>query len=350
MMRIGRNKGFTLVEVLVVILIITILIGLLLPAVQMAREASRRTQCQNNLKQIGVAMQMHENTLMRLPSGGWSERWVGDPDRSTGAKQPGGWVYQILPYMDFQALHDLRFDAVAATTPANTTSGSTNTTPTAAEKKALLARLQATQIPGFNCASRRSRGPYPHVSSDVAINSDATTNDARCDYAANGGDLVFDAESGPGLDDIDTFSWPLTTECTGVIFMRSALSLDDVVDGKAQTYLVAEKYLNPDHYDDGEDPGDDFSMFSGHSSDTIRWASGADSTSTTGSDSTTVAPLRRDYPGFQNDTAFGSAHPGAFNAAFCDGSVRAVAYEIDPEVHRRLANRKDGLVVDLSSF
>ena len=113
-MRTRRNRKFTLVEVLVVILIITILIGLLLPAVQMAREASRRSQCQNNLKQIGVAMQLHENALMELPSGGWGAHWVGDPDRGSGAKQPGGWVYQILPYMDFQALYDLRFEAADA--------------------------------------------------------------------------------------------------------------------------------------------------------------------------------------------------------------------------------------------
>ena len=342
-MRSGRNNGFTLVEVLVVILIITILIGLLLPAVQMAREASRRSECQNNLKQIGVAMQLHENALMRLPSGGWGAHWVGDPDRGSGAKQPGGWIYQILPYMDFQALYDLRFEASQAESDGTTTS---------ADKDALAARLQATQIPGFNCGSRRSRGPYPHTVADSAINSDATTHDARSDYAANGGDVVFDAGDGPAVADIDTYSWPVSTTCTGVIFMRSSLSIDDVSDGKPQTYLVAEKYVDPEHYDDGADPGDDFSMFAGHSSDTIRWAvgNGTGTTGGTGDTTTTAGTLRRDYPGFANDQAFGSAHPGTFNAVFCDGSVRAISYEIDPEVHRRMANRKDGLVVDLNSL
>ena len=335
-MRNGKTRGFTLVEVLVVILIITILIGMLLPAVQMAREASRRSQCQNNLKQIGVAIQLHENALMRLPSGGWGEQWVGDPDRGTGIRQPGGWVYQILPYMDFQALYDLQFDELATVSTGSGDSADSST------KDALRARLQATQIPGFNCASRRSRGPYPHTASETAVNSDATTNDARCDYAANGGDFVFDAGTGPGVDNVDDYSWPLTTECTGVIFMRSNLSLDDVSDGKPQTYLVAEKYVNPEHYDDGEDAGDNFSMFSGHSSDTIRWATVASSSSSTDTSTT----LRRDYPGFANAEAFGSAHPGTFNAVFCDNSVRAISYELDPEVHRRMANRKDGLVVD----
>ena len=186
-MRCGRKRGFTLIEVLVVILVIAILIGLLLPAVQMAREASRRSQCQNNLKQIGVAILLHENALMRLPSGGWGAHWVGDPDRGSGERQPGSWVYQILPYMDFQALYDLNFDTVQ---PGSGSAG---------DKNALTARLQATQIPGFSCASRRSGGPYPHTVSEAVINSDATTRDARCDYAANGGDVVFDAGNGPAL-------------------------------------------------------------------------------------------------------------------------------------------------------
>ncbi len=111
-MRCGQNKGFTLIEVLVVILIISVLVGMVLPAVQMAREASRRSQCQSKLKQIGVAIHLHENTQMRLPSGGWGAHWIGDPNRGSGVTQPGGWVYQILPYMDYEALYDLRFNAV----------------------------------------------------------------------------------------------------------------------------------------------------------------------------------------------------------------------------------------------
>ncbi len=342
-MRTRRNRGFTLVEVLVVILIITILIGLLLPAVQMAREASRRSQCQNNLKQIGVAMQLHENALMELPSGGWGAHWVGDPDRGSGTKQPGGWVYQILPYMDFQALYDLRFEAAEAAGAApKADAGPPDPPPPSKDNKlALRARMQATQIPGFNCPSRRSRGPYPHTATEAVINSDPTTSDARSDYAANGGDLFFDAGAGPALAEIDKYAWPLTSGCTGVIFMRSVLSLDDISDGKPQTYLVAEKYLDPNHYSDGADPGDDFSMFTGHSSDTIRWALGP------GTGDAAAGVLRRDQPGLTNEQAFGGAHPGAFNAVFCDGSVRAIKYEIDPEVHRRMANRKDGLVVEV---
>src|SRR5208282_5749345 len=141
-----KNAAFTLVELLVVITILGMLMALLMPAVNSVRESMRRTQCKNNLKQIGTAANAHLTAYGFFPSGGWGMIWLGDPDRGTGASQPGSWIYQLLPYLGFDMIHDL------GKGEGNGASGNF----TSSLKFTMYGpKMKSSAIPLFICASRR---------------------------------------------------------------------------------------------------------------------------------------------------------------------------------------------------
>lgn len=315
-MKRGRKRGFTLVEILVVIAVIGILIALLLPAVQAAREAARRIHCSNNLKQLGTAFHSHHGALRHLPTGGWGYTWIGDPDRGFDERQPGGWVFNTLPYTEQEALHD---------------SGSGLN---AAEKLPALAGMNGMALPLVQCPSRRGSTPYP--TAFTPKNAEFVPAVGKTDYAANAGDGPWGAENGHPAGpttlrqaDSGRYRWTGTQE-TGVVFQRSKVRLADIRDGTSNTYLLGEKYVNPDHYRTGRDNGDDQSMYVGYDIDTCRW--------TRFQDGVAFTPLR-DTSGELHYHQFGSAHPGGCSFVFCDGSVRVISYTIDPEVHRRSGTR-----------
>ncbi len=323
-------RGFTLVELLVVIAIIGILIGLLLPAVQSAREAARQLQCQNNLKQIGLAVLSHENANGHLPTGGWGFRWTGQPDRGFDWHQPGGWAYNILPYMDQQTLHDL---------PA----GETN--PQQFDEK--LAQMISTPLVVFHCPTRRPAKTYPFAtSSDCVRNFNNSSNIpkevARGDYAGNAGSSTDYSSSGGPADYAEGDAQPSEYDADGVIFDRSQVPLATIRDGTTNTYLIGEKYLCPDYYEISGDGTNDQFLLMGADRDVLRWTF-YDPADLTKSDN---AKPRQDRPSVANMWGFGSAHSGGFNMAFCDGSVHFIAYSIDRTIHKNLGSRNDGQVVE----
>lgn len=317
-----HRDAFTLVETLMAIAIIGMLVALFMPAVQAARESSRRSQCKNNLKQIALACLSHAQAHRHLPTGGWGWHWTGDPDRGFGRNQPGGWVYAVLPYLE-QA--DLREKGQGA--------------PPAIKRSAAREVLE-TSLPVFNCPSRRAAAPLPYVYDDNFVNADRPQVVGRSDYAANVGDRQ-PSLYGPGPEtlvegDGKTYKW-LQLDRTGVIYRRSEIRPAHIRDGASHTYLVAEAYLDVNHYFDGLGMNDDHSMYVGYDRDTLRTTHPSH-------------PPNRDYPGLAADHSFGSAHPDAFHASFCDGSVRPIRYDISQETHRRQGNRKDGQPVDAPSL
>ena len=340
-----NKMGFTLVELLVVIAIIGVLVALLLPAVQAAREAARRAQCSNQLKQIALGWQLHHDTHKFYPSAGWGYAWIGDPDRGTGKKQPGSWAYSILPYLEAGNIHQLG-------------AGATGTA-----KRDALTQLAQTPVPTFYCPSRRPAQAYNNADSGLGPNINFNFGNpqtlARTDYAANLGPKVTagfgdspatgfqwysgpnptDAEQGIGfqMDKFDAFS-----KLQGITYQRSQIEIKHVTDGTSNTYLVGEKCVNPDFYDGGnssaiKDIGDDQGAWIGDDLDNNRL---------TGPVTYKLAIPAPDQPGLSYFYAFGSAHPSTFYMAMCDSSIHAVSYDIDPQIHHALGTRNGGEVTD----
>jgi prepilin-type N-terminal cleavage/methylation domain-containing protein/prepilin-type processing-associated H-X9-DG protein len=320
----ARKTGFTLVELLVVIAIIAVLIGLLLPAVQSAREAARRISCANNLKQLSLAMLQHEATHRFLPSGGWGWRWEGDPDRGIGAEQPGGWSYTVLPFMEQASVHLMGADGQRDVVTSQQRDGARD--------------RNEIPISTFVCPTRRPCKLYPRFKGDEHHNASPLRVSAVIDYAANAGSFFFFTDGPrPPMPLSRSYNWSpfMHTQSNGISYARSEIKLSQITDGASKTYLIGEKYLMPDNYENGSDPTDDFGIYEGCAHDTYRW--------------TADRPLQ-DTRGVGYYNSFGSAHAAGMNMAYADGSVRRVSYGIDPAIHRNLGNRHDGQTVLPADF
>lgn len=370
------SAGFTLVELLVVIAIIGILVALLLPAIQAARESARRAQCQNQLRQIGLAIHNHISSHSVFPTGGdgynpnirnyLSGTDVNNPANSTGApngsnKQGLGWGYQILPYLEEGPLKGV------------TTMG----------------RLAATEITLYFCPTRRPNGKsfafqadgigLPYLLTDYAaavpVTYSGTVKTAAAKitpvpwsdpsinthfdkvYHAFMDGRVQNSQSLPnapsnnyicdGLVVRTPWRWKQRTFAAGV---SRATKPSACIDGLSKTLLVSEKLVRTDLYNGGS------------WSDDLGWADGwdPDQLRTTGlqplqdNDPFCYGPSQNRCggvaPGNNDVFMFGSAHPSGINALFGDGSVQLTGFDIDVVLFNYLGGRNDEQIVDQVSL
>lgn len=321
------RHGFSLVELLVVIAIISTLVGLLLPAVQAARESGRRTSCANNVRQLANACQQHLEAQGHFPTGGWGQQWGGDADAGFGSKQPGGWHYSLLTYIEQAALR-------------NDGQGQD-----AAGKRAAAKRVYETHVGSFVCPTRGVSAPVA-VGSFSYLNIDAPAVAGRSDYAANGGDVVsaaiVDHAASASTTEQDILTMPGSAagsfaggdRATGVVFRGSVMRAAHLRDGLSNVYLLGERFIPRNQAFTSSATGNRHGWAVGFDDDSIRFTAAVPS-----GDGDDAAA------GFEG--RFGGSHAGVFPMAMADGSVHMIPFDIDPTTHRRLGHRKDGEVAML---
>ncbi len=295
-MRRTGQAGFTLVELLVVITIIGILIALLLPAVQAAREAARRLQCSNNLKQIGLGLHLHHEQSGTFPVGFY---WPASPDVANQTR-PSTWIFYILPYVEQQSIYDL----VDWDTPFSYDGN---------------IAITSKPLQLFQCPSDSPVDPL--VRNDVP-------QEARGNYVANNGE-------GP-MTEYDLASLPVTRN-GGVFYLNSETRIADIHDGTSSTAMVSEIRLIA-----GEDLRGTMYYPEGclyHHNQTPN-SSAADMHRAGSCIDDPRAPCFGAYSSASTRAMVMTArsnHPGGINLLLGDGSVRFVSESIDLAIWQALS-------------
>lgn len=295
-----RHRGFTLIELLVVIAIIAVLIALLLPAVQQAREAARRTQCKNNLMQISLALQNYMMGHEVLPPGSQNTTGPIISDEKSGQYQMG-WIVQILPYLEQGNVFNHVDFTKSVFAPENS-----------AVRGQSLRVLICPSDPGARVGVTASPSSYNGIHND--------------------------------------FETPIDVNQNGVLFLNSSVNYEQITDGSSNTIFVTEARL---------DSGSDLGWMSG-SRATLRngvvWSNqnapagqgpNYETRNETGGGG--AAKLQQELNNLQTGTEVvggpSSHHTGGYHAGLGDGSVRFISVNISPTVLRNLTHRADGEMV-----
>jgi prepilin-type N-terminal cleavage/methylation domain-containing protein/prepilin-type processing-associated H-X9-DG protein len=335
MQKSKRLRGFTLIELLVVIAIIAVLIALLLPAVQAAREAARRTQCVNNLKQFGLAMHNYNGSIGTFPIGAMGVRSptfyasAGDP---TGAINRRTWAFMLLPYLEQGSL----FQAINFSLPFNPPTGAANNT------------VSETLIPGFSCPS------------DINTNQIDQNNRREGNYVVNWGNSNWNQAMSTTYNPFvgNPLTPPNPVPFLGAPFtMDKSFGIQNITDGTSNTLLMAEVIIGATQGTTGyEHRGDVYNddyncaMFNGYTTPNSKvpdWIAS----------SYCQYPYANNPPCIKVPTASQdsynasrSRHSGGVNALLCDGSVKFFKDSINIATWRALASTQGGEVISADSF
>jgi prepilin-type N-terminal cleavage/methylation domain-containing protein/prepilin-type processing-associated H-X9-DG protein len=325
-------RGFTLVELLIVITIIGILISLLLPAVQAVREAAHRMQCQNNLKQIGLALHQYASTYGCLPPGSilsppypdyFSDY---DPWVEAASKLPNAhgtsWMLQILPFLENSNLYD-HWDF----------------------KKSVLGNksVASTDIAGFYCPTRRS-----HVRDDDKQIMFQNWTSGGTDYGGcdGCGNIFINTLSNGASHEFDSGKWIYVAATKGIFVPNLTTKLNDIHDGLSNTIMIGEmqRLTPPGAVPRGQDPR----YYGPSRTSNDGWALGGVATVFT----TAMTGEGTDVgqPGGLNNSFFedaGSDHPNGANFGLADGSTHFISENIDSQLYAYLGSIDDGVASPL---
>lgn len=320
--RFGRRRGMTLVEMLAVIAIIGLLVGMLLPAVQGARESARRMTCGNNIRQIALALEQHHASRGAFPPGAT----VSDTSCTSGSStiRQAPWTAHALPALDQLALYT-RLD------PGNAASR--------------CAALQNDGEPSTDAAAQNTVLPIFKCPSDPA----ASWAEPGCNYmGVQGGGAEAEAECQAGT----ALNYRLRFN-TGILHINSRVTAGGIRDGLSNVFLVGESrwwsYRATNVGWQNWFAWSSAHRTAGSSSHPIVLAAAVDAINNPVVDYDSSKPWADASGGFTNTLylgthtrAFGSRHPGGCHMAMADGSVQFVSETIAIDVYRQLANRRDG--------